>query len=622
MNWRLIITNLAMALCFGSTVFFFRVDQAFRHGSHLPVNDQWATEYVGLYKKYVEQQIGIPDLFAFSNEHIVALQKIAHLGLFLVLGEWNILAQLMLNAFLFSILVSATVFFAGYKLAFPFNYVIQAMILLCGLLPIAAQNYLWGFQTGWYFYYFTSFVAICGLYFSRGFDRWWSLAFVSALMSCLCLAAGMVNLLICSAYPGLSLWFAGTRRLRVFKSLGVGGILLLVPLGFFGSRFLTMRSDAGLGFPIIEHIVNGLAVFSFPLFFIPITYIPFYVAAILLLRWRLITGSVSISFGLILGVWAFLHAITICVGRSEFGGRHSELILIGIIANAVIIAEKYSSEFFRNTYVLKKSGFQIFVKPLQLLCLVWFAAIFGGLVMQSVRTAGYPELFSLDASRRNEVLTRVFSSGNIEDLEKRNHSFVPNFILLMRPELILEETLTKVLPSFYRRDLILDPAVSEALLQQTDSMFPEPFPFLPWIKLQSDQQTRKITATASNIKTRWAKLSITGRAESPETGIYLQKANGTRVKEYASFSQPDQWRTVFLPVVNSQISFTAIVAGPFDWLLIQQPICISEGQYFMEAGGRLSRYFWAVALGASVFVYCVAVGVRVVKYIKLYKDDA
>jgi hypothetical protein len=130
-------------------------------------------------------------------------------------------------------------------------------------------------------------------------------------------------------------------------------------------------------------------------------------------------------------------------------------------------------------------------------------------------------------------------------------------------------------------------------------MFPTPFPFMSWAKLEKEQS---LEFAAKGIDKPYAKIAIAGRLENPITGIYSQDIGKQKLGLKMPFSQAEGWRIVFLPVREGIVEFTARVAGDRDWIYIQQPIPVSRWQVGMEFVGRQAWRIWAIFLGLSIFL--------------------
>ncbi len=588
MNQKLktFVFQILLATCIALAVFGYRLHMIHDHGLQFPINDQWYSEYNNLYKPYFEGRLRLGDFFTSNNEHVVAIQKAIHLALLVALGEWSPLAQMVLNAFLFSTLLFFFALLAGLYLGPLSSLFFQAAILACGLLPGPAENFLFGFQTGWYVYYFLSGLMLLCLSKSNKFDLWWLVAWVFAILSCLCLASGIGNLLICLIAPSLRDW---SHRV-LFKSLFVRSIpyvCLCLPVMFI---FLKIAIEGRPTLPDTNRslVLNLLDVFSYPIVLIPLTYLPTLTGFVLLIFRPSKLNQRTVCFPLLFAAWAFFHAAMISVGRGGFSGRHSELLIFGILANLLILLTLFSK--FAESHRVCVRRFAAF----------WLATMFAGLAFQFVQGGNSSQNFSDFMLPRYEHVLEARVLNNYANLDNGSwETGLPAGLFAENPNLIDDPILQKNLKGFYPLTVHLEPSPNIELLMNSMKMFPTPFPFISWAKLEREQS---LDFSARGIDTPYAKVAIAGRWENPATGIYSKDLGMQKLGLKMPFSQTDGWRAVFLPVRDGMVEFTARVAGDRDWIYIQQPIPVSRWQLGMEFVGRQAWRIWAISVGLSIFL--------------------
>ena len=576
--------NFSIAISIALAVLGFRLHMVHEHGLQFPINDQWYSEYDTLYKPFSEGSLKFSDLFSPNNEHVVAIQKGIHLALVIAIGEWNPMAQMFLNAVFFSTLMFIAAFFAGLYLGQLPSVILQITIFACGLMPGPAENFLFGFQTGWYVYYFISGLMLLCLSKSKKFDLWWMAAWLFAILSCLCLAAGIGNLLLCLLAPSLRNW---TQRVPINKLFvrSTPYLLLCLPsILFFFRIAIAGRPEL----PQTEHsfILNLIEIFSYPTGFFPITYLPALFGLILVICRHPIVKEALIGFPFLFATWASLHAGMLSVGRGGFSGRHTELLLFGILANLLLLL--LLAPFFMKSSRSWAPRFPA----------VWIAVIFGGLAYQAVQSRGAPREFADFMLPRYDLIKESVVLKNQDVLSSRSRNTgLPAGLFAARPGLWSEPTVQKIAPSFFPPGMCLTPAPDPDLLLESTQMFPTAFPFLPWIAIRGAGNGEKFSV--DRLSQPYAKIVFAGRWDDPATGIY---ADGQKLGIKLPFSQLEGWRAVFLPTKDGSMEFTAKVAGERDWLLLQQPIPVSRLQVAMEFVGRQAWRIWAVFMGLSIFL--------------------
>jgi hypothetical protein len=577
-----LLSQIPIAASIALAVLGFRLYLIYQHGLQFPINDQWYSEYNNLYKPYLEGSLGLSDFFASNNEHVVAIQKGIHLALLIVAGEWNPMAQMFLNAILFSIILFIAALLAGLYLAPVPSVVFQGAILVCGLMPGPAENFLFGFQTGWYVYYFLSGLMLYCLSKSEKFGFWWLSAWFLAILSCLCLASGIGNMCLCVAAPTLRDWSKHTPLKHVllrstpYLALCLPVILLFLKIALEGRPPLPASNQS--------LVLSLLEIFSYPAGFLPITFLPTAVGLGFVIFRK---PFLDIGFPILFAFWALAHTAILCVGRGGFSGRHTELLIFGTLANLLMLLSMLP--FIAKWHPVWLRRIPAF----------WLAAIFGGLAFQAIQSQDAPKDFADFMRPRYELLKESILLKDSGVLTARSwETGLPAGLFSTRPELLNEPIYQKISPSSFPFGLSLFPPARENLSVESLQMFPTPFPFLLWDSIRG-AELRTENFRAEGVLQPFAKIVIAGRWDDPDTGIY---ANGHKQGLKLAFSQSEGWRAVFLPVKDGAVQFTAKVFGPRDWLLIQQPIPVSKLQVAMEFIGRQSSRIWAFFMGLSLFL--------------------
>jgi hypothetical protein len=292
-----------------------------------------------------------------------------------------------------------------------------------------------------------------------------------------------------------------------------------------------------------------------------------------------------------------MHATMLSAGRGGFSGRHTELLLFGILANLLLIL------------VLRPILHETGLAWMRRIPIFWIAAILGGLAFRGVESRQKPREFADLFLPKYELLKESMILENPSILTSRNwDTGLPAGLFGSRPDLLHDPLVQKIAPSFFASGIHLVPEPRKDLLVESMQMFPLPFPFLLWAKIIGSGSTLKLeTFSAKGFSQPYVKIVFAGRWEAPFTGIYDDPASTHRMGMKKPFSQPEGWRAVFLPVKNGVVEFTTKVAGDRDWLLLQQPIPVSRLQVAMELVGRQAWRIWAFFLGLSIFLMVVRI---------------
>jgi hypothetical protein len=151
-RWR----SLQTALGAFSIVFLVQTLLVKHYGVNVPYWDDWVT--IDFYRAYRDGELSIGDLFAQHNEHRLLMTRLAFLGIFQLLGEWHLVAQM-----LFSALLAST--YAAIWCYTLLRSNISPWVALASCLPLIsttqAENMLWGFQIQFYFLVLGTVAGVC-----------------------------------------------------------------------------------------------------------------------------------------------------------------------------------------------------------------------------------------------------------------------------------------------------------------------------------------------------------------------------------------------------------------------------------------------------------------------------
>ncbi len=599
-------TVFAILLAFfgAGVVLFYRFDAAQKYAVQFPVAEQWSAEYNDIYKPYFENNLSPEKLFIPNNEHIIAVQKIAHLFFLIFTNEWNPLFQIYFNAFLYAILIFIIIISAGINFPNFYSLPISCIAVLSGIIPTASENFLWGFQTGWYIYYLLGLSCIYCIFRSSGIDRWLLCGIILASLSCFCLAAGIINLFLCVFVLLIKNLFESKPFKIISKDILI--CVSLVAVQIFIVFFVAQNGRIAQQSTSSNIINNIWFVSTWPLFILPLIYSPAVLKLMLYINLYFNKINCKLNFFDILALWALLHAVILIAGRGVISSRHIELLTFGLLANAFLL---FSAFQMASKYLQKSRNCDVsFNRFIQKFPPFWFAAVVAGCFATIIIDSGMPKYFKSEYKfNRYENVKRWFIEKHIPALN-HNNELQPLAKVFKVPQIIQNEilnstTLNNIFPNFHLTNLILNPPIDHSLLFDTMEIYPDAFPFMTWLKTP-----RKINKPWSqecvieNIKTPFLKILWTGRNDNKNTGIYSLNNNASPLPSKSSFSQADGWRSVFVPVQNGRVDIRVVAFDQDDWVLLQQPIPCSALQYYLEALGRKSSSIYAFFLGIFVFI--------------------
>jgi hypothetical protein len=356
-----------------------------------------------------------------------------------------------------------------------------------------------------------------------------------------------------------------------------------------------------------SNILNNIwFVSTWPILILPLIYSPTIAKAFLYIKLSFDKINCRLNFFDIFALWALLHGVILIAGRGVISSRHIELLTFGLLANAFLL---FSAFQMASKYLEKSRNCDIiFNRFIQKFPPFWFAAVVAGCFATIIIDSGMPKYFKSEYKfNRYENVKRWFIEKHIPELD-HNNELQPLVKVYKVPQIIQNEilnstTLNNVFPNFHVTNLILNPPIDPALLFDTMEIYPEAFPFMTWLK--TPRQINKPWSqecVIENIKTPFLKILWAGRNDNKNTGIYSTNNNAWPLPSKSSFSQPDGWRSLFVPVQNGRVDIRVVAFDQDDWVLLQQPIPCSALQYYLEAIGRKSSSIYAFFLGVFVFI--------------------
>lgn len=304
-------------------------------GYPTPFLDEWEADGAALLKPYLAGRLEVGDLFVPINEHRIPFTKLTVLAVYEIAGYWDVVLQMIVNAFV----DSATVVVIAYALSrvLPWNWAVAAMIASIGInaLPYGYDNVVLGFNTHFYLLLTFSFVGLGLLAGSRAWSPRWAFGVLFALASSMCLASGALTLGAAAATQSLQMACgqrAGLReRLAIASLVGVSVALISIVPHVPEADELGAHSvgQALLAFAVLaswpSNSLLGLA------FFLP--------SAVFVLRALAEPPALTDPrwFNVMALAWIVSQVLVLAVGRAQLPmqTRYADILLVGVTINLV-----------------------------------------------------------------------------------------------------------------------------------------------------------------------------------------------------------------------------------------------------------------------------------------------
>lgn len=187
--------------------------------------DEWDGDADLLIRPYLSGHLSIGDLFAPYNEHRIAITRLLVLSILRISGYWDVVQQMIVDAFL----DSATVVAIAYALARPLRGALAVAATIASVVinavPYGYDSVLLGFNTHFYLLIAFSFASLCLLVASPAGSARAAAGALAALAAFLCMASGAIALI--AAVATLGLQAACGRRNGVREGAGMAALLAL-----------------------------------------------------------------------------------------------------------------------------------------------------------------------------------------------------------------------------------------------------------------------------------------------------------------------------------------------------------------------------------------------------------
>ena len=304
-------------------------------GFPTPFLDEWEADGATLLKPYLAGHLGVGDLFVPINEHRIPFTKLTVLGVYEIAGYWDVVLQMIVNAFV----DSATVVGVAYALSrvLPRNWAVAAMIVSTAInaLPYAYDNVVLGFNTHFYLLLTFSFVGLGLLADSRAWSPRWAFGVLFALASSMCLASGALTLGAAAAAQGLQMACGRRAGLREIVAITA---LVAISVALISIVPHVPEADELRAHSIGQALLAFAALASWPsnsllglAFFLP--------SAVFVLRALAERPALNDPrwFNVMALAWFVSQVLAIAVGRAQLPmqTRFADIMLVGVTINLV-----------------------------------------------------------------------------------------------------------------------------------------------------------------------------------------------------------------------------------------------------------------------------------------------
>ena len=402
-------SSLLTSLIIGGTalvIFTARLGEIHIFASDVPRYDQWLVEGMQVVQPWLTGTLSLGDLFIPHGEHIPLWNRVFMWIQLVLIGKWDPLVQVTVNAMLFTgfvlIIAKSALRFLTPIAALP----ILVVLVLAGSIPHAWESITWGYQSG------------------------------------STLALGFLVLHIygtCTQQPRTRFWWVaqGAALLALFTIDGMWLLPLVVVASFLWTSPRKFRdhivplSIASMGLVLCLILKQGLQASS--IFQNPISFSQAWLhllgwpstlpgaVGIMLLPWlihalRLRNRSETTPFDRIifsLGLWHFAYTLLLASKLPDAGGsfdsRYGDLHLIGVLAGIMAL-----SRLIPNSGKMRPA--------LLFLAVIWSGLLVSGLATGTLegQSRHFHNIAASDAEIRRDVIQSYLLHQNRSPLEAPN----------------------------------------------------------------------------------------------------------------------------------------------------------------------------------------------------------
>jgi hypothetical protein len=330
------VRQLSMLSCLtlvaGATIFLIAL-----YGSPTPIYDQWDLEAGGLYKPYLEGQLGFVDLFAPYNEHRLFFTRVFALALFELRGAWDPIWEMVIDIafrllaiWLLLVLLTRLITASGALTVALFCAAVYAT-------PFTWETILMAYPSTFYLLLIFSFGAFLLFNGNPAWSVRWSFGTLLGVLSYFNVASGALTLVAVDSMICMQILFGMRRGVREWTGLGLH--LALVILMFLGVP--TLETNAPLRAHSIAQFAEAFSsIAAWPL---AAPYGLFLYAPSLIFVGMIVISRPAATDGrwyyVVLLAWLILQLASLAYGRAArpLESRYIDFLAAGVVLNFAII---------------------------------------------------------------------------------------------------------------------------------------------------------------------------------------------------------------------------------------------------------------------------------------------
>jgi hypothetical protein len=565
----------------------------------VPFWDQWDAEAGVVLVPFNHGSLSWRAMFTPHNEHRVFFTRLYALDVVLANGQWDPRLQQVCNAILDSLIavLVATVFW----LASNRRY-LDLIVLVCAItfaLPFAWENWIFAFQSPFYFLVLFSILALWLTTTYRAGSIGWFLGWLWAVSGLFTAASGV--LIPVAILSIVALKFANDPRDwrdSAWNVAAAAPILILgaaiaspplphhAPLKAHSVAEFGLALSRGLGWPWVDRPELLL------LMWLPLTML---VLTALLRRGK---TTVLERFAVGLAVWVVLHAGATAYGRGAGGAapatRYMDFLSLGVVANAMALVA-----------AIDRGGARTMKRSLGWVSLAAWLVLAGGGILRLVdRTFTEVDAWKPFFSAHVANVHRLVVSGNVPEFVSK-----PPLAELPYPDpnrlaqLLQDPYIRRVLPSSVRAPLRVEPRPVAG-----DPFVPDGFyPILPRDPLQHSWGSYSAVGNPARGRFESQPLACPGGFLKFQLAGYVGQSNQRLgVKDLSSARElavrvtqipREQWLDAFVRCPGDRFQIVADDEDPATWFAFREPVEVGPGSRIAESLiARSSGLLFAAAL--------------------------
>ncbi|MFZ2446741.1 MAG: hypothetical protein WAW37_10315 [Syntrophobacteraceae bacterium] len=548
-------------------------------GAEVPFWDEW-DGLAPVFSAFLSGALDPFSLLAPHNEHRVFFTRLICLDLLDLGGQWDPLVQMAVNAFIHSMILTCFCLalwrLAGRKHLAQFCL----MIAIIGVLPLAWENTLMGFNSNFYLLLGYSILSMLLLVGSAVFSIPWFLGAAAALCAQLSLGSGFLAPAAASCVLALDSLIE-PRRLK--KHLpAIAFLILLCILGFSlvrhvpGSEVLRPKG-------VVNFLQSFLECASWPFWnwmLAPIPWAPFFIFAWRQVRTRKAGGTFE-RFLLVLGTWTLLMAAAMAYARGGLASRYIDFMFMGPLVNIAALIYLLDPVVGRTWRLLGvTAGVAGLIVSVGVVGLEWKMST-------TMRERGEYAVIQ-EANLGRYVLSGDTSSILNKPLMHIGHPDAQTLIKELR-----DPRLREVLPSAIRPPLRLGPAEGSGF---APGSVPPGLPGLPHrivVGSWREEGPKAAAFVSQPVVSRHSRLVFDVAGGGAGTSLELAPASGGPVVRVPVEEEARGWRRVTVAAPQGNFTVRAADESRSGWLAFTWPRELAGAGFFVRqilAGG------WAIML--------------------------